>query len=182
MISFCQGTRRNVIILGCLVFKIPRVRPFTFFKYFLGNLFDKEAVWRQFALKGWQRLLHEFIFEGFLENWREAVCYYRTRHKILAALYVPLLIINVYRREEGCGCSTIFKEFLVEQVLNDGHEPLANAMSKCGHTFSNPLNFSFSGGRLKMLDYGGEDDLPLIANHGDELLQVLEAYAQEEAP
>lgn len=162
------GTRRYVLVIGNLVLKFPRIN----FIYLIKDIkrFGFSKLGRRYA---W-----EDITEGIVENFREARCFLRTNHPLLATLYVPALLVNVYRRECGVGDFRISGEELYQQAWDNKDYKFAKKLNPCSHTFDRRDNFAYSKGRVKILDYGERGFEALLINHGDKVERFLLSVAR----
>ena len=115
------------------------------------------------------------LLEGLKENWREARCYTNTRHYLLARLYLPLILLNIYRKEIGAGNFIFTKgtESLCKMVQGTKNQGYCNAFISCSHSFEHPENFAFDGTHVKILDYGEEGFENLLIHYGDQIEKLL---------
>jgi len=175
----CFAGHRYVFLVGPLVFKVPRIRIISFFHIFFRYvrywIENRRGFWFKFRTTFFHRLC-----EGMMENFCEAKCYLTTRHRLLARLYLPLLFVNVYKRESGTGlfeCEHISSlEANFEKAGFDSNSAsdmeFLEACEHCGHSFS-PSNFAFRDGRIKILDSGEPGFTYLLENYGDRLERFL---------
>ena len=188
-----KGTHRRVWIVGPLVFKFPRIGNLIF--YLVENIlgakfvskqrvfFDKQnKVVKRIPLRGFDSVVQFILMlsyysyrtllnSGIMENWREAVCYFKTRDKRLAQLYLPLIIVNVYRRYKNVGCSRMDESICSElrNYFNDG----TSIKDFCLHTFEAEDNFAYSKKNIMILDYGEYGFQELLEKHGDQIEKAL---------
>ncbi|MFA5155483.1 MAG: hypothetical protein WC453_03535 [Patescibacteria group bacterium] len=113
-----------------------------------------------------------YILGPLLENYREARLYLKTRHPDLAKLYLPLIIVNVYRKESGVGRLSI-GERLGQQIAKTEDRQFVEAFRLCGHTFDHASNFAYSENHLQILDYGEEGMEKLIINYWDQVKELI---------
>jgi|GEM_PF-2586936 hypothetical protein len=192
-----KGKRRYVWIVGPLVLKIP--------KFYLVDLHNALSwvidgrIFRRVFLDGegrrmgyLKRFRHVFhflgrcVFSGVLENVHEVTCYFRARsrrkHKLLATLYLPLILVNVYRRENGVGrLSFDFDDLLSAALGLEGRGEFLTALVRCGHTFDNPENFSFNGDEVKILDYGEKRIKNLLFEYEGAIEKLLRLFVKDSA-
>lgn len=180
----CHGTTRLVLILGPFAIKFPRIRIRSFL-HWVRNAIKDLLFWKQcpccYGKLHKQRgsintdlhLAREALFSGFRENLQEARYYLTTRHRLLATLYLPLIFLNIYRREKGVGNFTFEEETLIRRVKAMGDAKYLRLIGNCAHTFDNPQNFSFDGTNVKILDYGNPEVQNLIEEYGDQIEQLL---------
>lgn len=181
-----QGDHRHVFVFGPIVIKIPKMGLDMLFRYLKDSWAAKESL-----LDFLRFVPGDFWYSvgrglGFMENLREAVCYLRTRHHLLAPLYVPLVFLNVYKRMNGVGGfafrddADVCRSFIYEGSDPDVYEgskldvyDRKLAISGCSHTFESPKNFSYDGGDVFLLDYGEKGIERLLSTYGNEIEEVL---------
>ena len=176
--KFHASTHRYVLEIGPFVVKVPRVRM---------------SLYLEGGFRYWRKHAHSFngftgrcevrlLLGGLLENFREAGYWLKSQHRLLAPCLIPLVLFNVYPKEEGAG-----------RFLFDGDEVAINLIKFIksedrqrfwgviehldGHSTGNKDNFAFDGRRIKVLDYGGPGMGTLIENFGDEFEQCLLSFA-----
>ncbi len=173
----CTGAHRYVLAVGPIIVKVPRIRML----YFLRLVIEDDIIkyhkrfwcsWYWFAT---------IVFAGLMENLREAKCFIDTRHRLLTHLYLPLLFVNIYHRENGVGNFTFSGEELTERVYKTGNRDYFKALLPCSHTFDHVENFAFSGGRVKILDYGEKGFKNLLVRYGDEVEKLLLSVVKQSA-
>ena len=175
------GTHRFVFLVGPLAFKVPRIRIklcFSLLRYAFSFLREKNNE----AAKDYFKYSLNCIFNGFMENFREARCYFRTRHKLLTPMYLPFIFVNVYRRERGVGNFSSFGDVeLITKIWKSVGDDSMLAMdcSLWVHTFSNPENFSYDGKRVRIIDYGDDRMEDLLRDHGDKVEAALLSFANK---
>ncbi|MFA5124606.1 MAG: hypothetical protein WC473_02135 [Patescibacteria group bacterium] len=162
------GVHRYVCIIGPVVIKIPRVKLIQFFALILKDI--RDLRWWVFKI---------IVLGGIIENINEATCYFHTRHKLLARLYLPLVFINVYRRESGVGNFTFGGDELTNKVYKTGDREYLKALLPCSHTFDRTENFSYDGVCLKILDYGEKGFEHLLLNYGEQIKKLLLSVANQ---
>ena len=163
------GAHRYVLVVGHFVVKVPRVRML----HFLRLVVEDDIVrYRKRFWWSWPGFA-TIVFAGLMENFREARCYLKTKHCLLARLYLPLIFVNIYRRENGVGNFTFGGDELTEKVYETGDSEYLEALLPCSHTFDHTENFAFSNGRVKILDYGEEGFQNLLTTYGGEVEKLL---------
>jgi hypothetical protein len=189
------GTTRLTLLIGAFAFKIPRIRILDYAAFILRRIvfFAKvqfglhiiadqsleakrmrwNSRWKDLRQSFRWALSKEFALSGILENIREAKCYLRTKSTLLARLYLPLVIVNAYRREDGVGNFDFGNEGLMRRVIEESDREYIIAFNRCSHTFDNPRNFSCCGRRVKILDYGEAGIEDLIVRYGDRVEKLL---------
>ncbi len=170
-----KGTTRLVIILPSFgfVIKFPLPKPFLFTKSFLRAL--------KFKLKGESRLW-EFVFamdedgtystnirttllNGIFHNWKEYKLWRKTRSSFLEPTYFSFFgLINIQKYGHPL---EVHYGTLWHQVLDYSN----NQVWDNGHHFSNPDNFSFSNGAIKMIDYGDFGIEKVVIGYGNEIVK-----------
>ncbi len=146
-----KGTHRFVWVIGPFVLKFPKVRMKRAVGMFVQALRNTPPGFRSTSFE----LMRRALFDGLKENFREARCYLKTRHRLLARLYLPLIMVNVYRREDGVGDFTFDKHELSLAIIRTGDEGYKRAGCMILHTSGDPNNFAYnSNGQVKILDYG----------------------------
>jgi len=161
------GAHRYVITGGMFALKIPRIRITKFLKLVALDIKYRKRHWCT-----WFWFI-EIVFGGLRENFREAQCYFNTRHHLLTRLYLPLLIVNIYRKEAGVGDFNFQGEELYSQVFKSGDCEFREALRPCSHTFDHTNNFAYSKNRVRILDYGEEGFENLLTKHGDKVERLL---------
>lgn len=179
------GVRRIVLIIGPVVIKIPRIRPI-YFSYFVRNLVNEYADYRKSHYPNSDffrgKLLREdikdtikkYLFGGIIENVLEAKCYLLTRHRLLAPLYLPLIILNIYGKESGVG--NFDEDKLLDKINELGYtqnEEWVSTFRRCIHTFESLDNLAFDGKKVKILDYGEKGIKSLLLKYGDRIEELL---------
>lgn len=147
---------------GPLVFKIPRIRLIRFLVSFFFTFRDQSLAFR------WN-VCSDSLFEGLRENFREAVSI-RCHHRLFARLLFPLVILNVFRREDGVGK---IDTLLFERHAKETDPDLVSQLQECLHTFDNPDNFALDLNGPKILDYGEYGLVKIISQHGDRIEKIL---------
>lgn len=169
MLKLTGGAFRFVLIIGPLVFKVPKIR---FFRA-LGSIFHRSQVFRKKYI--WKMCL----FGGLMENAREIYYYFTTRHKLLNPICLPLLFVNVYPRRDGVGEFDFGGGELGERVLREwGRETHQRFFLPCSHTFDFRQNLALERGRVFILDYGESGFKNLLEQHGDRMEQLLLSVAR----
>ena len=168
------GVHRYVCVIGPVVIKIPRVRLIHFFTL----IFEDVIKYRKRFWLSWC-FFKMIVLGGVMENMREAVCYLHTRHKLLARLYLPLIFVNIYHRENGVSNFTFGGDELTEKVYRTGDREYLKALLPCSHTFDRKENFSYDGVRLKILDYGEKGFEHLLLDYGDRIEELLLSVANQ---
>lgn len=164
------GVHRYVWVTKRLVLKFPRVP--------VGSLFETLKV---FGLgKQGLRLMWSEVRDGFMENIREVHCFYTTRHPLLVRLYLPLVFVNVYAREEGVGHFFFAAGELYDGAWKSGDHELARALQPCSHTFDSRENFAYNKGWVKIIDYGERGFTNLLIKYGGKIEEFLLSRAQAE--
>src|SRR3989338_506221 len=180
------GTHRIVFIVGNLVFKIPRVEFFEslrWLKWIMKDCFREiteeekyDDKLEKIILVRLRRIdlikldihcLTQCFFDGFFENFREVKVWCKTKHTILAKLYLPLIVVNVYKREEGIGVFVSKSDEIYCRAFEIGDDEFFRVFQVCAHTFDDPQNFSYDGEKVKILDYGEHGFEQLISKYGD---------------
>lgn len=157
------GVHRHVWIMGKIVLKFPR--------FPLGSLTETLKIFGPSRL-GFS-LMWSQISRGFAENINEVHCYYKTKHPLLAKMYLPLIVVNVYKRETGVGHFCFEAEELYAEARKSGDRELFKALAHCSHTFDQRENFAYSRGTVKILDYGENGIANLLIRHGDKVKKFL---------
>jgi len=169
------GKHRCVLAIGPLAVKFPLVRVCHYLAVGWRFHFD-------FAGRGWG-LFKELILGGLIENAREALCYLRTRHQLLAPLYLPLIFVNVYQRKRGVNKFILDGDKFLCDFLDcaEGSERQnrMDVIAHCSHTFDHPENFSYDEGRVFVLDYGEEGFENLLAHYAAEIEKHLMSQASK---
>jgi hypothetical protein len=168
---FIKGTHRYVFVIGSLVFKIPRVRILSWIWNVISYDTWKEKL-RDPLYLNWGTFSH-FVFEGIKENYVEAFCFFQTRHRILAKLFLPLLFVNIYKRDRNVGNFRFDSYLLGTKIEASGNQRLLATYKCSGHTFDNRNNFAGNGKYVRILDYGDSNIHVLIREHGDQLEEIL---------
>jgi len=174
-----KGSTRLVVIFPTLRFvvKFPLPKPVSFTK----NLF--RAL--KFKLKGDSKLL-EFMFamdqdgtyitnvrttliNGIYHNWKEYKIWSKTKSSFLEPTYFSLFgLINIQKYGEPL---KVHHHTLWHQMLKYSDETVwVN-----GHHFSNPNNFSFHNGIIRMVDYGDFGIERVVTEYGDMIVASFDA-------
>lgn len=168
-----DGAHRYVWVIWRLVLKFPKVQIIEFLGLALKDVRSCERFWmRWFFIK-------DLMFGGILENWREAKCYFKTKHRLLAHLYLPFIIVNIYRRENGVGNFTFKGDELFFKVGNSEDKEFLKALRPCSHTFDHRENFSCNSKEVRIIDYGEEGFENLLIKYGDEIEKWLFSVTKE---
>ena len=169
---FCVGAHRYVFVMGPFVAKVPRIMIGHYIRYLKDDIIFRKRFWFR-----WHWFV-EVVCAGFMENFREVRRYRNTKHHLLARLYIPLVLVNIYHRESGVGSFAFGGDELFEMVRETGDREYMNALVPCSHTFDHPENFAFSNGCVKILDYGERGFENLLTNHGIKVEQLLLSVAK----
>ncbi|MFA7252347.1 MAG: hypothetical protein WC027_00625 [Candidatus Paceibacterota bacterium] len=178
---------RFVIVAGALVFKFPRVNIsglFRYYGYYLTGFLGKKRSLRQ---KCYSILwtTQDIVLGGWKENIREARILLKPRNPRFAHLYLPLLFVNIYKREEGVGKGS-FNDFwggdLIDGMVEIGGDEIYKALRKVAdwHNFG-INNFSFNGRNVVCLDYGGKGMLDFLTKYGEEFEKVMLTFLKKES-
>ncbi|MFZ2193858.1 MAG: hypothetical protein WAV31_06470 [Candidatus Moraniibacteriota bacterium] len=174
-------TKRNIVM------KIPRIRLLFLYQELRRLCKDILKGEKRSTIISSLEIIWEWLTLGLMENYREAVCWHKTKHPLLTKLYFSLGFINFYRFEEGAGKikfdyqrGNVKKRFtfgkLWEIVAKKEYREEIGAV---GHTFSNPENFSYHKGKLTLLDYGAKGVLELLEKSGNQIIDDLMATIEE---
>lgn len=166
-----HGTHRYVFGIRNFVLKVPRIGIFKFLRVLIKDIRHCKCFW-------FSRHCFGAVFAGLMENFREARCYLNTRHRLLAQLYLPLLFVNIYRREDGVGGFGFESDELFYKVGDSGDNEFLEALRPCSHTFDNSKNFAYSEGRVRVLDYGEKGFENLLTKHGAKVEKLLLSVAK----
>ena len=115
-----------------------------------------------------------FLFGGLAANWSEFWFYHKTHHPFLQPTYLSLGFVNVQRCDELCELQVV--DFRAQLYRITNHDVLADP-----HHFSNPRNFCFNHGTLRMLDYGAPAVQGIILKHGAAIMQRVDPKFSYEA-
>jgi len=179
------GSHRFVLMVGTLVIKFPRIRLFSslpwlyqavkaFLAYKPCNIPPKQhhdgvcTHSRKGSAGVYLNLFRRLLFEGFIENFREARLYFKTRHKLLPVVYLPLVLFNVSARKHGVGNFTYVNDEMIHY-----EEDSAGLEAVIGHTFKHKENFAYDGKQVWLLDSGAEEVDWLVANFADKIEATL---------
>jgi len=101
---------------------------------------------------------------GIVNNWREFRFFYKTKHPFLQPTYFSFLgLFNIQKVSKIC---------LVEQnSFKVQIRKITNNEAGYDHHFSNPANFCFDNGKLKIFDYGNKEVQETIINYGSKILK-----------
>ncbi len=180
MYTFHRG-HRDVLIIGPLVFKFPRVRLRSMFRvwgwYLTGFMGRNQGFWRR--CKSILSLTFDDLCGSLIENIREAKAFVSKSSPYLPKLYFPFLLVNIYRREEGVGTES-FEIYnitdLVAKLERTGNAHLIEALNKIDHHAFHYKNFSFNGSNVISLDYGGKGFFEFITLYGDVFEKVIKVF------
>lgn len=178
-----KGTNRFVILLPRLgiVIKIPiiefRSAAKTVCSYF------KRYTFKQFLKrmrKEWgfsvetYVSLKKMLFGGLVANYREGMFYLRTRNSFLEPTYLTLGIINIQRFGRPCPIE-------LQVVIGQLYDLTNGDILKDPHSFDTISNFSFSQGKLRMVDYGSLKVQGVIRDYGEKIIQKFDInYKRDE--
>lgn len=126
-----------------------------------------------FSVKS-QRGLKGVLLRGLLANWREYRFYQRTKNPFLQPTYFSFYgLVNVQQVGEPC---LIRDQDLWRQLL----DLTMNEVWADAHHFSNPENFCFYKGKLRMHDYGSSACQTVIERYGEKIFYEFDpAYRGE---
>jgi len=129
------------------------------------------------------RTTWDLLGGGIKENIREAKVFLKPQNPRLPRLYLPLLFINIYRKESGVG-EISFEKFgameFGDRLWETKDKELIEAKGQLdGHEFS-VENFSFNGNNVVFLDYGGDGFLEFITRHGEKIEKVLMTFLKKQ--
>ncbi len=156
-----KGNDRIVVLFPALgvVVKLP----ITHLLYVLDSLFGIDT-WRTYGRKlVWRTLIGAFeesgsvrgmLFRGLAANWMEFWLSATKRNPFLQPTYFSLFgLLNVQRYDTPCPFKDVDLCVQLCRLTDD-------AVWDDGHHFSNPQNFAFRKGVLRILDYGslGQDE------------------------
>lgn len=171
-----KGTSRLAICLPTvgLVVKLPLVRPWSFLKCLKGSVkySIKGQSWKFLKNTLWLDDEHDklgniryTLLSGIYQNWQEFLLWRRTHSPFLEPTYFSLLgLVNVQQYGEELGVSFEFETLWSQMLVLSEQAVLSNS-----HHFSNPANFSFRNGSIRMFDYGGRGVREVVEKYGHAL-------------
>jgi hypothetical protein len=182
------------VTIGNLVFKFPNIWFKSLFRvywwYITGSLGHSWSIFKKISMLLWNT--QHILLQGLRENAREALIMFQPQDKRLPRLYLPLFILNVYRRENGVG-NEMFEKFtpmvFFDRLESTGEKELQLAIRNVKveqngkfdpHMFCHE-NFSYNGGNVVFLDYGEKGFIKFAREHGDKLERVLLTFLKKEA-
>lgn len=111
-----------------------------------------------------------FMLGGIAANWREFIFFYKTKNIFLQPTYFSLFgLVNI--QKHGKLCTMKWRTFTnqIRKITN-------NEIGYAEHHFTNPKNFCFHKGHLRILDYGSLDTQRVIVTHG---VKIFESFLQK---
>ena len=173
-----KGSTRLVVIFPFMgfVIKFPLPKPIVFTKSFFRAL--------KYKVKG-ETKLWEFVFamdkdgtyttnirltllNGIYHNWKEYKLWRMTRSSFLEPTFFSLFVlINIQKYGKPL---EVHYGTLWHQMLNYSNGQVWDN----GHHFSNPNNFSFLNGNIKMIDYGDFGIEKVVIKYGDEIVRLFD--------
>lgn len=165
-----KGNDRIVILLPSLgiAIKLPAIHLWRAICLFCGRI--KNGKWKRLK-RDWKWPIEapwgfkKFLFRGFVVNWRELRFYSQTRNPLLQPTYFSLFgLFNIQKAGEPCQLESINLWCQLREITD-------NAVDADKHHFSNPRNFCFNNGTLRMLDYGSRQSQEVILKFGAKIVQ-----------
>jgi hypothetical protein len=176
-----KGKDRIVIILPLLgiVIKFPIVHFFLAVIAFFHRV-PKGKKWEY--LKKYISLPIEYtygfrwlLFTGISANWNEFWFWWKTRNSFLQPTYFSLFgLLNIQQYDQPC-------QLLEDDLWCQLYELTNSKVFDDSHHFTNPRNFCFSRGKLRMLDYGSRLSQRVVEKYGEKIFELFNPdYCWEE--
>lgn len=175
-----RGTSRVVVVGDNYVAKLP-LPKLKDVKSFIScaKLYIKQKRWnelRALMFTG-EESPHSFcgrILRGWFENLREAELSEELGDIVVPTRFSLFGVLNIMDRADVLGESTVDDVLLAPfcDRLTAPHRAVSR------HTFSNPKNFGWHDGRLKLVDYGAYKLYEVLTENRDKILAGLNEYSE----